>query len=195
MFLKKSLLIILLLVLMTGSFLLSGCNPDILLDDEKEAKEEEEKETNDFEFEGTDDDLDEVEFEVSSHTLQNLDGDEVTVPDDLEDIVLIKFWQSTCPLCLEEMDATQKLHDQVKEDDDMGIYTINVMEDPDEITSFMENEGYKFPVLFDSDGDMTEDYQVVGFPVQYLVNQDQEVLFVKPGPMTFEEMESLLQQK
>lgn len=113
----------------------------------------------------------------------------------MEDIVLIKFWQSTCPLCLEEMDATQKLHDQVKEDDDMGIYTINVMEDPDEITSFMENEGYKFPVLFDSDGDMTEDYQVVGFPVQYLVNQDQEVLFVKPGPMTFEEMESLLQQK
>jgi len=178
----------------------AGCTPEDILLDENETKEKEEP-SEEEQAEEEKQELEEIngveEFEmhveISVHTLQDLAGNKVEVPEDLEEKSLVKFWQSDCPICLKEMDEVQKFYDRIKDKDNKGFYSVNIMENPEDIEAYLQNEGYDFPVLFDTDGEMAQDYQVMGVPVAYVVDNEKNVLGVYPGPMKASDMEEVLE--
>lgn len=181
---KKILLMILLLMVVV-----TGCSKPIL---EKNGKNTEENLPEDN-MEVADEE--EMEFDIAigkespDFTLKNLNGDEVSLSDYRGKIVLINFWSTECTWCEKEMPDLQKLD---KENDDLVVLAVNVMEKKETVEKYIEKGKYEFEVLLDEDGEVARTYLISGFPTSYFVDEDGILLGGVPGYMTHEQMDSIL---
>ncbi|MFP4374450.1 MAG: TlpA disulfide reductase family protein [Spirochaetaceae bacterium] len=121
--------------------------------------------------------VDAVDFELpvlSSDSPRSLSSFEGTV-------VLLNFWASWCPPCIEEMPSMQSLYEQL-DGSGFEIVAVNLQEDPATVRSFMEENGYDFPVLLDDTGRVAREYGVRGIPTSYVVHSDGRLLAMHVGP-------------
>ncbi|NBB90670.1 MAG: redoxin domain-containing protein [Spirochaetes bacterium] len=121
--------------------------------------------------------VDAVDFELpilSSDTRRSLASFEGNV-------VLLNFWASWCPPCIEEMPSMQSLYERLG-GAGFEIVAVNLQEDPKTVRSFMDENGYDFPVLLDRNGRIAREYGVRGIPTSYLVHSDGRLLAMLVGP-------------
>ncbi len=95
-------------------------------------------------------------------------------------LVLLNFWATWCPLCVEEMPSLQNLHAAL-EDDAFSVVAVNVQEDHARVNAFVQELGLDFPVLLDRNGATARRYAVRGMPSSYLIAPDGRVLGAKVG--------------
>ncbi|AFS77170.1 alkyl hydroperoxide reductase/ thiol specific antioxidant/ mal allergen [Gottschalkia acidurici 9a] len=122
-------------------------------------------------------------------TLKDLDGNDVSLKDYRDKIVLINFWATTCGYCREEMPYLQKIS---SENEDLVVLSVDVMEDKPTVNKFIKENGYTFPVLLDEDGKVASTYLVSGFPTAYFIDKDGTLLGRKVGFMDYDQMNSIL---
>ena len=121
--------------------------------------------------------------------LENLKGEEVQVTDYEGKILLINFWQTSCKYCDMEMPDLVKLEEA---NEDVVVLAVNVMESKDKVQKYIDKGGYGFEVALDSDGLVSMDYLVSGFPATYFVNTDGIFMGRVPGMMTYEQMDEIV---
>jgi thiol-disulfide isomerase/thioredoxin len=95
-------------------------------------------------------------------------------------LVLLNFWASWCPPCIEEMPSMQTLYDELS-GSGFEIVAVNVQEDPDTVQSFIDEHGFDFPVLLDRTGQTAQKYAVRGLPTSYILDADGRILARKVG--------------
>ena len=83
-------------------------------------------------------------------TLTDLAGELYTLSDHLGQVVLINFWTTWCPPCIEEMPALQEAYDRYREQG-FVVLGINWTEDDDreQIEPFIQELELTFPILLD----------------------------------------------
>ena len=121
--------------------------------------------------------VDAVDFELpvlSSDTRRSLASFEGNV-------VLLNFWASWCPPCIEEMPSMQALYERLG-GAGFEIVAVNLQEDPKTVQSFMDKNGYDFPVLLDRSGSIAREYGVRGIPTSYVVHSDGRLIAMIVGP-------------
>ncbi|MFO7781984.1 MAG: TlpA disulfide reductase family protein [Spirochaetia bacterium] len=121
--------------------------------------------------------VDAVDFDLpvlSSDTRRSLSSFE-------GDVVLLNFWASWCPPCIEEMPSMQALYERLG-GAGFEIVAVNLQEDPATVQSFMDKNGYEFPVLLDRSGSIAREYGVRGIPTSYVVHSDGRLLAMLVGP-------------
>ena len=123
-------------------------------------------------------------------TLKDLDGKEVSLEDYRGKIVLLNFWATWCKWCDVEMPDLQKLD---KENEDLVVLAIDVMEDKETVKKYIQKGGYDFKVLLDEDGEISKTYLVSGFPTSYFIDKDGILLGGVPGMMKYEQMVEILE--
>lgn len=101
-------------------------------------------------------------------TLKDLDGKQVSLSDYHGKIVLINFWTTWCKFCDVEM---PDLDDIDKENDDLVILAVDVMEEEGKVKKYIEDGGYDFDVVLDSDGEISRQYLVSAYPTTYAVDE------------------------
>lgn len=123
--------------------------------------------------------------------LMNLDGDIVRLEDYKGKIVLLNFWGTWCKWCDTEMPDLDKLD---KENEDLVVLAVNVQEGRDQVQKYIDEGGYDFEVVLDTEGQIAAEYLVSSFPLSFFL--DKEGLFVLgyPGAMDYETMESVLDE-
>ena len=67
-------------------------------------------------------------------------------------------------------------------------------QDVDGVTSFLEENGYTFPVLMDVDTSLMLDYYITAYPTTFIINSEGNILGYIPGGMTKDIMENVLDQ-
>ena len=97
------------------------------------------------------------------------------------DVVLLNFWASWCPPCIEEMPSMQALYERLG-GSGFEIVAVNLQEDPATVQSFVDKNGYEFPVLLDRSGSIAREYGVRGIPTSYVVHSDGRLLAMLVGP-------------
>ncbi len=112
--------------------------------------------------------------------LDNLDGEREALSSYSGQLVLLNFWATWCPPCVEEMPSLQNLHDGLK-DVAFSVVAVNVQEDRETVNEFVEDLELSFPVLLDHDGRTTRRYAVRGMPTSYLIAPDGRVIGAKIG--------------
>lgn len=122
-------------------------------------------------------------------TLVNLDGKEVSLSDYKGKTVLVNFWATWCGFCDMEMPDLNKLD---KENDDLVVLAVNVMEEKDIVQEYINEGGYEFEVVLDSDGAITRNYLVSGFPTSYFIDKEGVLLGGVPGMLTYDQMNEIL---
>ena len=102
-------------------------------------------------------------------TLEDLQGNKVTLSDLKGKKVYINFWATWCHPCKEEMPDIEKLYQETK-DSDLVILTVNAGEDKKTVQDFMTKNNYNFTVLLDVKGEVSQLYQVTGIPTSYFID-------------------------
>ena len=84
-------------------------------------------------------------------------------------VVLLNIWATWCPPCVREMPAFQRLLDDG--DSSYEIICINCLEDKATVDSFIDENGYKFNIGYDTDGRINKYYPSEGIPYTVVINK------------------------
>ncbi len=114
-------------------------------------------------------------FEAKDFTLENLRGSMMSLKDFRGKVIFLNFWASWCGPCRIEMPAMELLW-QVFQDDDFVILAVDVKEERDTVSSFIEKNDYTFPVLLDSRGKVANMYDVRAYPTSFLIDWEGKVV-------------------
>lgn len=121
--------------------------------------------------------------------LKDLDGKEVSLSDFKGKKVLINFWQTTCPYCVKEMPDLDAIS---KENEDVEVLAVDVMEDQKIVKDYIDKGGYGFKVLLDTTGEIARQYLVPAFPTTYAIDAEGVIAMGVPGMLTKEQMQQLI---
>jgi peroxiredoxin len=119
--------------------------------------------------------------------LADLEGNTFRLSDYRERVVLLCFWQTTCSWCQEGLPLMDQLYKTYK-DGDVTVLAINVGEDREEVSQFVSEKGFTFPVLLDTDAEVSKKYLVSYLPTNYVINQRGEISAVHIGLMEYDQM-------
>ena len=84
--------------------------------------------------------------------LEDTKGNKVSLSDLRGKIVLVNFWATWCPPCIEEMPSMERLHEVIA-GDDFVMLAINTEENGRSVVpAFLQKTPYTFPILYDDKG-------------------------------------------
>jgi peroxiredoxin len=105
------------------------------------------------------------------------DGKHVNLSDFRGKVVMVHFWATWCPPCIEEMPALDKLNNALK-GTDFVMLAVSVDEGGVEaVAPFMLSNRLNLPVLFDPGGEVARLYGTFKFPETYIVDREGVVRF------------------
>lgn len=88
--------------------------------------------------------------------------------------VLLVFWATWCPTCIEEIPTLNKWVDLFP---DLHIIGINVQESPKRVEDFVEKRKMRYTILLDQEGTVAEQYGLVGIPATILIAKDGKIIY------------------
>lgn len=126
-------------------------------------------------------------------TLPTLDGTNVSLSNLRGQVVVLDFWASWCPPCVQALPHLGQLYEE-KLGSDVKIYAVNVQEDPSVIRNFVQAKNLKVPVLIDAQAKVAEQYNVESLPRTVVINKQGMVteVFSGLGPNTFSELRAAI---
>ncbi|MGI6451028.1 MAG: TlpA family protein disulfide reductase [Desulfitobacteriia bacterium] len=130
--------------------------------------------------------------EAPDFTLTDLEGKRVTLSDLRGKNVFLKFWTSWCDPCKDEMPDLVQIQ-QEYEEQDLVVLTVNTGEDQDTVKKFIEENGYTFQVLLDSDLTVARLYNTSNIPVSFFINKEGIVVEKKEGLMSGADMKKAVE--
>jgi peroxiredoxin len=86
------------------------------------------------------------------------------------DVVLINFWATWCPPCVEEIPSLNRLKRLFK-DQDLQIISIDFRETPKQMSAFLQRIPVDFPVLMDEQGLTSMKWRVFSFPSTFIIDR------------------------
>lgn len=104
-------------------------------------------------------------------TLTDLDGDTVNLSDLRGIPVMLNFWATWCGPCRNEMPYIQEIYEQWQ-DRGLVIFAINQGEDFPKVYQFMQSNNLSFPVLLDTNGNVSSKYEIRGIPTTFFIDED-----------------------
>jgi cytochrome c-type biogenesis protein CcmF len=117
--------------------------------------------------------------------LTAMDGSTVALQDFTGQIVVVNFWASWCPPCVDEMPALQAIWEKYQ---DQGVQFIGVayQEQEDTVLAALQEFGTTYTVGLDVGESIAEMYGITGVPETFILNTKGEVSFMHLGPVTFD---------
>jgi thiol-disulfide isomerase/thioredoxin len=122
--------------------------------------------------------------------LEDMDGEWHTLGDYRGKVVLVNFWATWCPPCRREMPSLERLY-QALRDQPFVVLAINQWENADHVFSFMGqlNVFPTFPILFDPESRVAEDFGVKGLPTSFVIDRQGRVVYRAVGGRAFDHPE------
>ena len=118
-----------------------------------------------------------------------VDGEIFTLSDARGKVVILNFWATWCGPCCEELPAFQKLHDEYG--DKLQVIAIDYGESEKEVSGFIKENGYSFPVALDMDGSISALYPTDGIPYTLIIDKNGIIRQIFVGAKSAEEQYEL----
>lgn len=106
-------------------------------------------------------------------TAYDLDGNEARLSDYLGKPVVLNFWASWCGPCQSEMPDFDDAYAELGED--VQFLMVNMTsgrETLESASAFIQEQGFAFPVLYDTGGDAAETYGVYSLPTTLFIDAE-----------------------
>jgi len=102
--------------------------------------------------------------------LQALTGEMVSLSDFNGKPVLINFWATWCPPCVQEMPLLQEISDDYA--GELVVLPVNGGDSMEQIRAFAEAYEYNLMFLADPENALSLEYSVRGFPTSFFIDVD-----------------------
>lgn len=121
--------------------------------------------------------------------LKTLDGKTVSLAELKGQVVVLDFWASWCPPCIESLPHLGKFYQETR-DDGVKVFAVNLGEDKAKIEAFLKSKRVAVPVLLDAQGEVARKYNVVSIPQTVVIGKDGTVknVFIGLGENSFEQI-------
>jgi peroxiredoxin len=117
--------------------------------------------------------------------LESMDGRRVRLADFEDRTVVINFWATWCPPCIEEFPSLRTMVEQFRDRPDFVFLAISTDETWEPVRRFFADAPPDFPVLLDPGGELARAYGTTKFPETYVVQRGQTVGHIV-GPRTWD---------
>lgn len=127
-------------------------------------------------------------------TVTNGSGESVSLSDYIGKPVIINFWATWCGPCKSELPAFDEAYQTYG--GDVHFLMVNLADSPKEsvanVTAFLTDNGYTFPVLFDTGRQGAMTYGVYSIPLTVFVDAKGNLLGGHPGAMNYATLEEYI---
>lgn len=127
----------------------------------------------------------------NTHTLEDYRGK----------TIFLNFWATWCPPCRAEMPDIQKLYEEYSTEGEealiiLGVATPGIGNETTEegVAQFMEENGYTYPVLMDTSGELTMKYGISAYPTTFMIDREGNVFGYISGQLSEDMMRSIIKQ-
>lgn len=115
--------------------------------------------------------------------------------------VFLNFWATWCSPCRAEMPDIQKLYESSETEGENALVVLGVAapnlgneKSEEEIKAFLEENGYTYPVLMDTTGEIFMSYGVNAFPTTFMITKEGKVFGYASGQLNEATMKSIVEQ-
>ena len=193
---KKKFFIIMIGVVLIVALLVGGCSAKDNVEEDAVVKDDDSVEPVEKEYFEEEDIEEKNQYDIEigkpapNFTLENINGEEVSLEDYKGKIIMLNFWATWCPYCVKEMPDMNQLQE---ENDDLVILAVNIKEEKDKVKKYIEEGGYDFEVVLDTEGAVAGTYLVGPLPTSYFI--DKEGIFIGgiPGMLEYPQMKQLIE--
>lgn len=107
-------------------------------------------------------------------TMTNASGEEIKLSDFFDKPVVLNFWASWCGPCKSEMPHFEDAYQKYGEDINFVIVNLTdgTRETVENASDFIEEQGYTFPLYFDTNTEGAMTYGTYSIPVTYFIGAD-----------------------
>lgn len=131
--------------------------------------------------------------EVFDFTLDTPSGGSVTLADYRGKTVAVNFWATWCPPCRAEMPALDEYY-RAHMDDDFVLLAVNVGEPAELAQSFIEQNGFTFPVALDPDRELAHRIGASGYPTTLVISPAGRIVYRHTGIITPEILDAKVRE-
>jgi thiol-disulfide isomerase/thioredoxin len=87
------------------------------------------------------------------------------------EVVLLNFWATWCPPCVEEIPSLGRLNARLA-GKGFRVVSIDVGEEAAQVREFLQKVPAEFPVLLDPEGSVTGPWNIRAFPTSFLIDRE-----------------------
>ncbi len=127
------------------------------------------------------------------HQLTNIDGDAIDLTELRGRPILLNFWSTTCPSCLQEIPKLIELHRELA---GRGLTLIGITmphDRPDRIVELRAQMDIPYALVFDPIGRLNQEFETRQVtPTHLLVSPDGEIVLRRQGRLDFTDLKSTI---
>ena len=110
---------------------------------------------------------------AQNFTVTDLQGNPVQLQDYFDKPILLNFWASWCGPCKSEMPDLEEAYQQYG--DDIHFLIVNLTDGSRETvasaSAYIQQEGYSFPIYFDTSMEAAMAYQAYSIPITFFIGE------------------------
>ena len=109
--------------------------------------------------------------------------------------VLLNFWATWCPPCLEELPSLLKYSEKAKDEYGLVVLAVSIDLSKNDVVHFFNEKklwplsSLPFTILLDSSAEIAKKYGTVKFPESYLISSDFKVVKKFTGSQNWDSIE------
>ena len=104
-------------------------------------------------------------------------------------IVIVHFWATWCPPCVEEIPALSRFWEHYRGREDVALYAVSVDKDWKTIDAFTAKNPNRLPFFHDPGNATAKRFGTTQYPETYVVNRSGRVLYRFPGAVSWDDPE------
>lgn len=115
--------------------------------------------------------------------------------------IFLNFWATWCGPCRNEMPEIQKIYEETQQEEDSDLVVLGIAapgfgqeKSQEEVEAFLEENGYAYPVLMDTTGEVFMEYGISAYPTTFMVDRDGNLFGYIQGQLNEAMMRSIIRQ-
>lgn len=138
--------------------------------------------------EDTEDSEEVTVYPAPDFTFYHLDGSAANLSDYFGKPMVLNFWSSNCGPCRSEMPDFQRAYEELG--DAVNFVMVNVTDGywdtMDSASSYVAEEGFTFPVFYDTDNHAAYTYGITGLPTTFFLSAEGNLVAGRSGAMNYD---------
>jgi peroxiredoxin len=127
------------------------------------------------------------DFALFSH-----EGQEISLSDYQGQVILINWWATWCPPCKAEMPAINAFY-ETHQANGFVVLAVNSQEGASTVKDFIQDNGFTFPVLLDSQGQVMDRFHVRALPTSFIIDRHGVIQHIQTGEITSQQLEAIVE--